>query len=103
MAAIDENKRVIDLTVAEFRQLLQETRNVSLPPVVVDTTKRRSPYVYGISGIAQLFGCSMTQANRIKRSGKIDAAITQVGRMIITDAEKALALAGKKDKRTFKK
>ena len=35
-------------------------------------------------------------ANRIKKSGKIDKAITQIGRKIIIDAELALELAGKK-------
>jgi hypothetical protein len=50
--------------------------------------------VYGIRGIAQLFGCSMPTANRIKKSGIIDNAITQVGRKIIVDAKLALELAG---------
>ena len=49
-----------------------------------------------ILGIAKLFGCSMPTANRIKKSGKIDKAITQIGRKIIVDAELALELAGKK-------
>ena len=48
---------------------------------------------YGIEGIAQVFGCSVLTANRIKRSGIIDAAITQIGRKIIVDADMALALA----------
>ena len=48
---------------------------------------------YGIEGIAQVFGCSVPTANRIKKSGVIDDAITQIGRKIIIDAEKALALA----------
>ena len=29
-------------------------------------------YVYGIGGIARLFGCSIPTANRIKKSGRID-------------------------------
>lgn len=36
--------------------------------------------------MAELFGCSMPTANRIKRSGKIDKAITRIGRKIIVDA-----------------
>ena len=52
--------------------------------------------MYGIPGIARLFGCSLPTANRIKKSGKIDKAITQIGRKIIVDAELALELAGKK-------
>ena len=60
----------------------------------MDTTA--SKYVYGLAGIAQLFGCSIPTANRIKKSGKIDRAITQIGRKIIVDVELALELAGKK-------
>lgn len=58
-----------------------------------DNTKR---YVYGILGISKLLGCSLPTANRIKKSGKIDKAITQIGRKIIVDAELALELAGRK-------
>ena len=49
--------------------------------------------VYGIKGIADTFGCSIPTANRIKRSGVIDDAITQVGRKIVVDADLALKLA----------
>ncbi|MDC2642591.1 DUF3853 family protein [Bacteroides ovatus] len=63
------------------------------PQPTMDTERK---YVYGILGIAQLFGCSMPTANRIKKSGKIDKAITQIGRKIIVDVELALELAGKK-------
>lgn len=49
--------------------------------------------VYGIKGIADTFGCSIPTANRIKRSGVIDGAITQVGRKIVIDADLALELA----------
>ena len=49
--------------------------------------------MYGIKGIADTFGCSIPTANRIKRSGVIDDAITQVGRKIVVDADLALELA----------
>lgn len=49
--------------------------------------------VFGIKGIADTFGCSIPTANRIKRSGVIDGAITQVGRKIVVDADQALKLA----------
>ena len=52
--------------------------------------------MYGLAGIARLFGCSLPTANRIKLSGKINRAITQVGRKIIVDADLALELAGRK-------
>lgn len=59
-------------------------------------TKEEKRYVYGLSGIAHLFGCSLPTTNRIKQSGKINRAITQVGRKIIVDADLALELAGRK-------
>ena len=55
--------------------------------------------VYGIQGIAETFGCSVPTANRIKRSGVIDDAITQVGRKIVVDADLALELAANAKKR----
>ena len=48
---------------------------------------------YGIKGIAETFGCSIPTANRIKKSGIIDKAISQVGRKIVLDVELALELA----------
>ena len=84
------------MTGEEFLQLTAEN-GVSATPnsaVVIDTTQKK--HVYGIAGIASLFGCSLPTANRIKKSGKIDRAITQIGRKIIVDAELALELAGRK-------
>ncbi len=63
------------------------------PQPIVDISKK---YVYGLPRIARLFGCSIPTACRIKRSGKIDRAVTQIGRKIIVDADLALELAGKK-------
>ena len=62
----------------------------------VFSSKEERRYVYGLAGIARLFGCSLPTANRIKQSGKINRAITQVGRKIIVDADLALELAGRK-------
>ena len=67
------------------------------PQPVTDTGRK---YVYGILGIAKLFGCSLPTANRIKKSGKIDKAITQIGRKIIVDAELALEDCREENRRT---
>ena len=40
-----------------------------------------------------MFGCSVPTANRIKKSGIIDKAITQIERKIVVDADLALSLA----------
>lgn len=59
----------------------------------------KDKYVYGIDGLANLFGCSRATATRIKASGKIDKAITQIGRQIIIDTNCALELAKQKKTR----
>lgn len=82
------------MTGEELLHLLQSegVKERAATPVI-DASKK---YVYGIAGIARLFGCSMPTANRIKQSGKIDKAITQIGRKIIVDSDLALELAGRK-------
>ena len=80
-------------TEAQPQPVTDTVQTEAQPQPVTDTNRK---YVYGIPGIARLFGCSLPTANRIKKSGKIDKAITQIGRKIIVDAELALELAGKK-------
>lgn len=60
------------------------------------TTSKK--FYHGIGGIAEIFGCSGPTASRIKKSGVIDAAITQVGRKIVIDGEMALKLVKEKNK-----
>ena len=85
---IDPNTRIIDLTVADLMEIIGKEATVTTDNSQM--TERR--LVYGIAGIAQIFNCSMTTANRIKQSGKIDKAITQYGRKIVVDANLALEL-----------
>ncbi|MFR9553196.1 MAG: DUF3853 family protein [Rikenellaceae bacterium] len=91
-----KQKPLWQMTGEEFLQLTADkTATESTQQIkVVDSTQSR--HVYGILGLATLFGCSRQTANRIKKSGKIDRAITQIGRKIIVDAELALELAGRK-------
>lgn len=88
-------KLMWQMTAGEFLELLKECITIDTPviesqPVVGNKEKR---FVHGIQGIAGLFNCSLATANRIKSSGKIDEAITQVGRKIVVDADLALELA----------
>ncbi|MEA4978623.1 MAG: DUF3853 family protein [Petrimonas sp.] len=80
-----EDTRIIDLTVGELKDILR-----SEAPKIEEKKERR--LVYGLSGIAEIFNCSTSTAQRIKNSGKINKAITQVGRKIVVDAELALKL-----------
>ena len=89
---ITSNTRIIDLTVGQLMDLIANAQ----APVVEKKPEQTKRLVYGISGIAQLFNCSMTTANRIKASGRIDDAITQHGRIIVVDADKALVLFNNK-------
>lgn len=89
------SKPVWQMTGEEFIFLSKHaSRQTETQPQPITDTERK--YVYGILGIAKLFWCSLPTANRIKKSGKIDKAITQIERKIIVDVELALELAGKK-------
>ena len=98
---IDLNTRLIDLTAGELLELIGKEQGPRTE--VVDVTKDpKKKYVYGRAGIAELFHCSKTTASRIKRDGLIDGAYKQIGRLIVVDAEKALELATKNDKKQAK-
>jgi hypothetical protein len=89
-----KEKPIWQMTGEEFLFLQQNSEQKQVQPATLSETQKK--YVYGIGGIARLFGCSIPTANRIKQSGKIDKAITQIGRKIIVEAELALELAGRK-------
>lgn len=86
-------KPVCMMSGEEFVLLLQnaEKGTAKAPAEVVPERH----YEHGIAGIAKIFGCSIPTANRIKKSGVIDPAITQVARKIVIDVELALELAKK--------
>lgn len=89
-----KQKPLWQMTGEEFLYLQQNSEQKEASPTIIQNPPKK--HVYGIAGIARLFGCSVPTANRIKQSGKIDKAITQIGRKIIVDAELALELAGRK-------
>ena len=89
-------KPVWQMTGEELLFLTQHRKMSTSGETAKASSKEEKRYVYGLGGIARLFGCSLPTANRIKQSGKINRAITQIGRKIIVDAELALDLAGRK-------
>jgi len=90
-----KQKPLWQMTGDEFLFLQQNTgqKEVQSSPLV-DNSKK---YVYGLKGLKTLFNCSIATANRIKASGRIDKAISQVGRKVIIDADLALELASRKN------
>lgn len=90
--AIDLNKPIVSATLADLKELLQEMQlEQSLVPAELNKPSEKR-YVYGLAGIAQLFSCSMSTAYRIKQSGILDPAISQVNRLLVVDADYALDL-----------
>jgi len=71
--------------------------NATVEAVFPSDAKSSAPqrFVYGLKGIQELFHCSKSTAYNIKRSGKIDDAISQIGNTIVVDTEKALDLLKK--------
>lgn len=89
------DKPIWQLSGREFAALMRSTL------MEMETGKEDEPrkrFVFGLDGICDLFGCSKSTAERIKKSGIIDAAITQVKRKIVVDAELALRLFGNRMK-----
>lgn len=81
-----DNKKISELTVGEFKSLVE---------TLLSTSAIIYRNVYGLKGLADLFGVSLSTAKRIKASGVINAAISQSGRTIVIDADKALNLYNK--------
>lgn len=92
---IDKNKALFQLSVGEFIDLMDSIINKSTSEKASQDTPNERRLEYGIAGIARIFNCSISTANRIKASGKIDKAISQRGRLIVIDVEKAIRLFDK--------
>lgn len=92
---MEDSTRIIDMTIADLNRLLDERERLLVERIRAEVETGIPSHVEGIKGIARIYGCSMATAQRIKNSGRIDAAITQVGRKIVTDTRLALALLQK--------
>ncbi len=94
-------KLLLNSTVGEFIEALRTGLGLGLhkeeDPYQENTPQKH--YIYGMKGLAQLLGCSLSTANRIKRSGAINAAIAQNGKIIVIDADLALSLLRVQNKR----
>lgn len=82
-------KRAIDVTVEELATVIA----YKLQTVEQPKEKR---LVKGISGIMEIFKCGRSKASELRKSGVLDAAIIEDGRMFLVDVDKALELVAKK-------
>jgi hypothetical protein len=90
---INKMNMLLNMTQDEFFDRLKECfAEAFFAPNPDEGVKVKKHYVYGLQGLCNLLGCSTATASRIKRSGVIDAAISQVGKIIVVDADLALDL-----------
>jgi hypothetical protein len=89
---INLDKPLIQATLSDLKEVLTVVLKDYELESEGKTRSAQKHLVYGIAGIAQLFGCSEPTAQRIKNSGEIDDAISQINGIIVCDAEYALDL-----------
>ena len=88
-----ENSFLLNMTSDEFFDRLKECfAEAMFEPNPDEGVKVKKHYVFGLQGICDLFGCSKSTASRIKKSGVIAPATSQVGNTIVVDADLALDL-----------
>lgn len=85
------DQRIIDLTLGEVLDAVEARVRAILPAESQQSQERN--FVYGLKGFAKLLGCSKTTAARLKASGKYDEAITQIGALLLIDADEVLRIA----------
>ena len=83
----DLKQKPVAMMTGEELSFLVDSRMAAWAAEIASLSQRR--IYYGIEGIAQI------TANRIKKSGVIDDAITQIDRQIVIDGNLALELAKK--------
>lgn len=81
MKNIHPKTPLCQLTVEEF---LEVSKNLA-----------EDQYTYGLKGLANLLGCSISKASEVKSSGILDDAIIQKGNIIIINKKLALELFAK--------
>lgn len=77
-------KQLFMLTVEEW---LEVNKMVNRESTMDVANSGKGEKVFGIKGIAEELGISHTTAQRHVSSGKLDAAITRVGSVIVADKE----------------
>lgn len=90
--AMDYNKPIFSATLGDLREVLMDVLTDLNNQQPTEPLSRPKQLVYGIAGIAKIFGCSQVTAQRIKSEGTIDPAVSQIGDIIVTDVDKALEL-----------
>lgn len=99
---IKKDVPVWQITLKDLSEVIARTVKEQISDSII-LRENTNKYVRGISGLAELLGCSKSTANRLKASGILDPAIKQVGRIIIVDSELALQLISNQKERRRRK
>ena len=86
-------KRIFELTVSEFIELLKQEQPVQVMP----EQKTEPKMLYSIKELAEFLQCSTVTAQKIKNSGRIPYA--QTGRKVVFDGNEVLTALSKKIKK----
>lgn len=90
MKAETKDKPVMMLTGGELVEVFMTAIGQMTESSEAKATEQGKKYVYGVTGLAKLLGCSIATAQRRISSGKIDECIIRSGRLIIIDKEAVL-------------
>ena len=74
-------RRIFELTVSEFLDILKQGQNVSPVP----EQKTEPKMLYSIKELAEFLHCSIVTAQKIKNSGRIP--FVQTGRKVVFNSE----------------
>ena len=77
-------RRIFELTVSEFLDILKQGQNVSAVP----EQKTEPKMLYSIKELAEFLHCSIVTAQKIKNSGRIP--FSQTGRKVVFDGNAVL-------------
>lgn len=93
MATTKKQTKVGELEAGQIKELLYElgVRLVEKPKEI-----ENRKYVYGLKGISELFHVSHATAQKLK-NGVLKDAVSQQGRILLVDVEKAIELFGNKN------
>lgn len=86
-----QNKPLFQATLGDLQQLWQATMKEEIMGEGLPQAPTGSK-VYGIKGIAETLGVSQTTAQRFVSNGKLDGAISRVGKTIVADVDALWAI-----------
>lgn len=88
---LNDDIRLIDLTVGQLRALLSEAS-----PRVEARADDDGEMVYGLRGLAELLGVSLSTAQSLRNSGRIKSATVQSGRKLAFRKHKVLDILSRR-------